>query len=561
MKILFINPVPPGDLQPIAFHHGIGSLSAVLKEAGHHTAGLILSDFEAPRIDETIVTCQPDLIGISCVTNQMELATQVANYVLHKYSIPVIAGGVHATVAPLDWLAVEKLFAVCRGESEEALLELVERMEHDQEYLKTRNFWFKRHKTIQKNELRPLIDDLSLLPLPDREVFDFQMLVDEHPEAEFLTGRDCPYTCSYCINATKREIYHLQKLKIRRRNVAHVLEEINHVLARYHGITRIGFDDDIFTFDRDWLITFCEEYKKQHQLPFWINARVNHLDQELITTLSQSGCEEIRMGVESGDPHIRREVLHRHISDKQIESAFELVKKAGIKTWSFNMIGFPTETEETLFKTIDLNKKLQPDEIFVSIFQPYQGTPIYNKCQEEGLLKNNSVSSYFAPHTLLRLKHISEERLLYLYKVFRNFVHSPAGIYHGLGWHDWEEENGHSFRWTEKEAEFLLEPEKIIKAVSVTFSCHHPDIQHNPVTCFLTVPSQSRQKKIVVSHNNIVAVSIKLKHQVGRRTRLTLSVDRTWNPHVVSGAADDRDLGLKVLRISSRQSTFRFGFS
>jgi len=556
MKVLFINPVPPADLQPLAFHHGIGSLSAVLKKNGHFTRGLVISELQTQRIDASITSFNPDLVCFSCVSNQFELAAQTASHLAEAFSIPVVAGGIHGTIAPEEWLSVPSVTGVCLGEGEDALLELVEKLEQNKDYFDTRNFWFNKEKVIKRNELRPLIDDLTSLPVPDRDVFDFQAIVDEHPEAEFLTSRDCPYACSYCINVTIKELYGLRTLKIRRRTVDNVISEIDMVLTRYKGIRRIGFDDDIFTFNRQWVMDFCVAYTESRYPPYWLNARVNHLDEEMLESLVRSGCTEIRMGVESGDLNIRKRVLNRNISDEQIKNAFDLVKSRGIKTWSFNMVGFPEETEETLFKTIDLNKNIGPDEIFVSIFQPYRGTSIYKECIKKNLLKDVQVQSYFAPRSTLDLTNISEERLLYLYTMFRNFVNSPEGIYMGEGWHDWESSAGKmKFRWSEKEAEFLVDPKYKIKKLFVNFSCHHPDIIRNPVTVRLSIPDQKKSVKATVCTNDPVILKIKVASKKNTRTRFILSVDRTWQPSKhESSSIDERILGIKFLDIQFKSS-------
>ena len=125
MKVLFVYPNLKG--QP-GFHYGLASLSAVLKEAGHRTSLINLNEkIEPPPDDEAFLDrvrrFAPDLVGFSVVTPQHKHALHRARAIKASLGIPVVFGGVHATMVPEEVIAEDGVDFVCVGEGEEALLE------------------------------------------------------------------------------------------------------------------------------------------------------------------------------------------------------------------------------------------------------------------------------------------------------------------------------------------------------------------------------------------------------------------------------------------------------
>jgi anaerobic magnesium-protoporphyrin IX monomethyl ester cyclase len=142
-------------------------------------------------------------------------------------------------------------------------------------------------------------------------------------------------------------------------------------LIMYSKPNEINIDDDTLTKNPEWLISFCDLYKDMCKVPFYCNSRPELLNPTLVKALCEAGCLGIGIGIESGSERIRSEVLGRPMSDEIIKSAFSTVKKFGIKTWSFNMVGVPTESAEDLKKTIELNDIVSPDFVRISIFTQY----------------------------------------------------------------------------------------------------------------------------------------------------------------------------------------------
>jgi len=335
MRILFIYP-DIGSFLPRHYQHGLGYLSAVLKQAGHQT-----------RVREFA----PELIAYSFSSHQFPYIRQISRWLKEDFpQILSIAGGVHASLSPEEVIAEPGIDLICRGEGEQALLELVEALEEDRSYLEIENLWAKWKGRVVKNPLRELIENLDQLPFPDREVFEYQEILDEdNQRLSLLVGRGCPFNCTYCANQGRKQLYQGKGSYVRLRSVEHLLQEISECEKKYR-FRSLDFNDDIFTLNRAWLEEFY----------FRINVHIGTVDKEIFQKLKELGCEMARVGVESGSERVRREIMNRKIKSEQILKAFSQAEEAGIKTWSFNMVGLPGEGAEDALATYNLNRRLGP---------------------------------------------------------------------------------------------------------------------------------------------------------------------------------------------------------
>ena len=114
--------------------------------------------------------------------------------------------------------------------------------------------------------------------------------------------------------------------------------------------------------------------------------RVDVISDEFIHDLMKAGCYRISFGIESGNDYVRKEIMHRKMSNKQIIKSFNIVRKFGINTNAINIIGVPGETEEMIWDTIKLNRRIKPTVSGVNIFYPYKGTKLGDYCFQKGLV-------------------------------------------------------------------------------------------------------------------------------------------------------------------------------
>jgi len=421
LKILFVHPVAG---QNPTFVYGIGSLSAVLKAEGHETSLLKLINSNYDSACEAIGSAAPDLMAISCTSLHWPLVKDFSRRVKEQFSIPIFVGGSHTTMFPESLLETESIDGVCRGEGELALLELINRLNKGSEYPDVANFWFRKNGEIIQNEVRSLIDDLNKLPIADRSIFPAQDILNY---TNFTFSRGCPYNCSYCCNSTLKSIYKGKGAAIRFRSVANALEEIGLVVERYHP-HHLFFDDDTFVKNGRWLEEFCSEYPRHFNVPFSCNARPELITRKIAGLMKSAGCAGIIIGVESGDEALRKQVLNRSMTDKQIIESFDIARESGLQVSSFNMIGIPGETPAGFQKTIKLNQIIRPDTIQLSTYYPFPGSALGDMCYEKGYIKEEVLSStynYFE-ESVLQLPDFSNAdinrlRRRFQYNVYRKY--------------------------------------------------------------------------------------------------------------------------------------------
>ncbi len=398
---------------------GVAYLSAALKKAGHRTA-LFDGTFDPGRkaFEDCVRAEQPDLLAFSIRSPEATRAKAWVRRAKEKFHLPVLVGGVHATVAPQEVLRWPGVDFIGRGEGEHTIVEFCNAFGHG-EIHQVPGIGYTRRDEIVLNAPAPLAKRLDSIPLPDRELFDLDRYLNARDgRLDVLSGRGCPFGCNYCINHFMHGFYSGTGSYVRMRTVDAILDEIESVRAN-HDVRSVEFVNDLFAVSIPWLEEFAEAYPRRIGLPFVCNARPEMVSPRVIRALKAAGCVELQMGIESGSPRIRREIMGRKVSDARIIRAFHLAAEAGIRTYAFNMTGVPTETEADYAATVALNQRAKPDFIQVSTFQPYPGTKLYKDSLEHGWIKNRTLPRSHRFVSIMRYPHMSSRRIRFNRLLFR----------------------------------------------------------------------------------------------------------------------------------------------
>ena len=383
MKVLFIYPNVGSQ---VGFNYGISHMASVLKHGGHSVECWQICEALAPLPNrkEFVARLQeigPDLVGFSVVSNQWPYANKLALWVKEAISVPLVIGGIHATAATRQILDTGLFDYVFRGECDEAILEFMDKLSIGEDISDVRNMALVRDKKVIINPLRPfpVIRDL---PFKDYESFDFQRVIDvKDGWVGLIASRGCPFSCTYCLNHQIINQYkadlncNLGDLKfIRHLDVSQVIGEIEFLLLNYKNIKTFIFDDDLFTFSKDYVREFCTAYKKLCNVPFVVNAHFHYFDEDRAHYLAEANCKIVKFGIESGNERIRKEVLNRHMSNQLIMDKIQIAERYGLHTSVFIMIGLPFETMEDVIDTIRLTAQARPGRFRWTKFFPYPGT-------------------------------------------------------------------------------------------------------------------------------------------------------------------------------------------
>ncbi|MBW1853152.1 MAG: B12-binding domain-containing radical SAM protein [Deltaproteobacteria bacterium] len=362
---------------------GVMSIAAVLRAHGHEV-DLILIDEHPQNYLDLIDQYNPDLIGFSFMTGNRRWAFATAKELKQKFNKPIIFGGVHPTLFPED-IDPSYVDYICIGEGEYPVLELMNAIENGEDCSEIQNLWVKKNSSVVKNPLRDLIQDFDSLPLPYREIYYRYKFIRDLPIKRFISGIGCPYRCTFCHNPMQIELYRGKGKFVRKKSVRRVIEEIRYVQERF-TLKNVHFSDDTFVLDKTWLKDFLEIYRKEIDLPFSCNIRIDRVDEAAIRDMHESGCFGISFGIESGSERIRNTILKKNLKEDDIIANSRIIKKYGIKLIITNLMGVPEETLEDAFKTIALNQQIKADYIRANVLVPYPKTEIVDYAIEKNLL-------------------------------------------------------------------------------------------------------------------------------------------------------------------------------
>ncbi|NQS90684.1 B12-binding domain-containing radical SAM protein [Patescibacteria group bacterium] len=372
---------------------------------------------------------KPDLIAVSVTSIDYKLALNL----IKNVNVPVLFGGVHSTVAPEDLITHPKVTHVFRGEAEDAILELVDKILSKQSLKGFKGVWYKENGEIIKNESILFVKDLSTLPMPDWGIFDERHFYRPfegkiYRMGNYALSRGCPYFCSYCIN----HIYQrYDEGGYRTVPLDKAFEEIKQ-LAKEHNVQIMKFWDDNFLGSQSNSKKFLERYPQEIGLPFTMQTRPETLTEEFAQLLKKANCIAISMSIESGNERIRRNILNRHVKNEDIIKGFQLCKKYGLRTTTGILIGLPEETKKEFFETIELVKKCQPTSINTSLLQPFKGTKIREWCVKHKWLeeKDDCVGNIIFSYQL-KNPHFTKKELLNFKKLFSIYAHTDSK-YHSI---------------------------------------------------------------------------------------------------------------------------------
>lgn len=357
-------------------------LARILKDAGHSVS---IERALYSRVRQRLKQYSFDILAFSTPSLFYEEFIALNRHLKKEFEYYAVFGGSHPTFVP-EIIAEDSIDCVCRGEGEYAFLELVEAYKRNAPLCGIDNIWTKADGHICRNAVRPLIKDLDSLPFPDRDLFPFSETFTKG-KMHVLTGRGCPFNCSYCSQPGLCELYGEAARIIRRRSVTNVIEEIMSVIERA-PVRFIMFEDDLFTIDEKWLHTFACIYKKEIGLPFFCYGRADVMNAELALLLKDAGCVTMSIGIETANDYLRNTVLKRNMTDESILDASNAVKKAGMRLEGLNIIGIPKGSLADDLKTIDLNRACSVDYASVKLLMPYPGTQIHASLGASGLLRS-----------------------------------------------------------------------------------------------------------------------------------------------------------------------------
>lgn len=299
-------------------------------------------------------------------------------------------------------------------------------------------FYFLKNKDLNHDEENKIINfqhDYSLddLPYPDWisviKNNRTSLLFGTEKSLPILATRGCPYSCfKYCV-------YPLQQGRKPRHRIAEKIVDEMEYWKKKFNIKMFIFRDPVFSINKKHTIEFCETLiKRKLNIRFIIETHLRILDSDLIKILKKAGLKGVKVGVESGDEQVLKDANRFTIKkDAQLEKIREL-EKNNILISAMFIIGFPTDNEESIMKTINYAKLLNTTFSQFNVWTPYPGTPVFKE-YENRLISNKfedfDMHNLVFKHDIFSPKRIRDllsksyslyyGRVNWLFKFFKNF--------------------------------------------------------------------------------------------------------------------------------------------
>jgi len=405
---------------------GVLYLAATLRRAGHDVA-LALADRKG--FEGRVRAFAPDVLAYSSSTGYHNYYLELNRKLKKMLGRPVFAimGGPHATFFP-EVVREEGLDAACRGEGEEAVVDLVDALARGDDYRGIANLWVKDDGMVCENGVRPLAAELDALPFPARDLlYDYDPYMREVTMKHFFPMRGCPYLCTYCFNHKYNELYRGKGKVLRWRSVENVLAEINDVRARW-PLKFVRFLSDNFTNGKEWVAAFADQYPKAVGLPFHANVRANMVDEKVARDLARAGCVSVLLGIETGDDRVRDELLKRNMPRETIVAACRYLRENGVNVYASNIIALPGETFAGALQTLALNQECRPAFAWSALFMPYPRTELTAYAVTHGYFDGDPDAVFHTFHrdSVLTFADERERRMFSnLHKLFGVMVEWP----------------------------------------------------------------------------------------------------------------------------------------
>ena len=344
---------------------GLMYLSAYVKRHLPVQTRILDLKFERdPRrgVADAVTSWRPDVVGLSALTAEAFMLHEAARIVrAADPTVPIVAGGPHATSDPADTLADGAVDVAVLGEGEQTFTELVRLIrEQGPGWHADANLadvaglaWRTARGEVRRSAPRPFLADLDSLPFPDWDAVDLTRFwnrpsmatVGVRPYMTMFTSRGCPYRCTYCHNLFGK--------RFRARSPENVVAEVQEIVRRY-GPIDLEVLDDIANLKRERLDAILQgllDRDLHPRISFPNGVRTDLLETGTIDLLTRVGAGEISIAVETASPRLQK-LIRKNLDLERVRATIHHLAERRVFTRGFFMLGFPTETASEILATI-----------------------------------------------------------------------------------------------------------------------------------------------------------------------------------------------------------------
>ena len=384
---------------------------------------------------KAIIDFKPDIIAVSCTETTFLRAIKMID-ATNDLNVKNIFGGVFPTFAPELVLEYENVDMVCVGEGENAMIDLANSISNDEPTFDITNVWFKiKDNVIHKNSISRPVDINKTPTISDIELFGEERFY--RPMGGKIrrllpveTHRGCPYTCSFCNSPGQNRLYGDGDFSkglsfFRKKDMSLVQTEIENHIKKYKVEYVYFWADTFLAWSDNEFEQFIDMYSKIN-LPFWCQTRIETIEEDKFRKMQDVGLDRVTFGLEHGNEKFRADVVKREYSNEDAIKKIKIVEKLGITFSVNNIIGFPDETRELAFDTIELNRKFNSDNTSCSILVPFHGTELHDYAVKKGYLDPSVICAVSnSGASILNMPQWSKDDMMRLRDVFAMYIKFP----------------------------------------------------------------------------------------------------------------------------------------
>ncbi len=348
--------------------YGITTIASYLEQEGHEVTLANLSSFGYLKAVELTIAEKPHAVAVSIFSfNRTESFKYIRELKKRNKNIVIVAGGQHPTfLADQIMSHYPEIDFLVKGEGEYSIKKLIDKS-------------FKHQERVISSER---ITDLDSIKFPS--LFNGKT-INVNPNEQFkyiITSRGCPSSCTYCSSPN------FWNKKVTYRSAENIVSELKHINKKF-GIIYFSIRDDNFTLNKKRVLEFCRLLDESKLYMMWnCQARVDTIDEEMLSAMKRSGLEHIQFGVESGSEKILK-LYDKHITPGKIIKASAITRKVGVYLSFYLMTGMTGETPDDIEDTKKLVQQTKPHDVIVSPVAYYPGTKIYTSSMKMGNISDN----------------------------------------------------------------------------------------------------------------------------------------------------------------------------
>jgi radical SAM superfamily enzyme YgiQ (UPF0313 family) len=363
---------------------GISYVAASLKvynEGVYNVYGVDLSFYldEEKTLEYLILKNRIDVVCAGALSAEFNAVSEIFDCVKRiKPEIITVLGGAIVTTTPELVMKNMKVDFGVIGQGEVTICQLADALKDSTDISDVDGLIYFDNGELVKTKERAEFKCINNLNYPLYDIFDFEKALKVNPRLDITASRSCPFNCTFC--------YHPSGKKYVQRNLDSIFDEIDYWMERYPQIKYLGIVDECFAVKEDRILEFCERIKR-YRINFRVQLRAPDVNEIIVKSLSDAGCDVISIGLESADDSILKS-MKKHITLAQIEPALELIRKYNISIEGNFIFGDIAETMETANSTYQWWFNHLEYNINLSHIRVFPGTEIYRYAVENNIIKD-----------------------------------------------------------------------------------------------------------------------------------------------------------------------------